>query len=122
MIGKIVALNFSPSAEIPNPGLAGNLRTSGTGPVYFTLPMRLRWSFLNHVRDLIRIERITSKAQCGVLSEFVIDVAEDIAMLIHDHTVILYDNAVRSTKITRVLNFINRHLPLLAVQPTPKSS
>ena len=57
-----------------------------------------------------------------MLSEFVIDVAEDIAMLIRDHTVILYDNSVRSTKIARVLNFMNRHLPLLAVQPTPKSS
>ena len=41
--------------------------------------------------------------------------AENIAMFIHDHTVIVYDNAVRSTKIARVLNFMNRHLPLLAV-------
>ena len=41
--------------------------------------------------------------------------AENIAMLTRDHTVIVYDNAVRSTKIARVLNFMNRHLPLLAV-------
>lgn len=39
-----------------------------------------------------------------VFSEFVIDVA----MLIRDYTVIVYDNAVRSTKIARVLNFMNR--------------
>ena len=39
-----------------------------------------------------------------VFSEFVIDVS----MLIRDYTVIVYDNAVRSTKIARVLNFMNR--------------
>ena len=29
-------------------------------------------------------------------------------MLIRDHTVIVYDNAIRSTKIARALNFMNR--------------
>jgi hypothetical protein len=38
-----------------------------------------------------------------LLSEFVIDVAEGIAMLIRDRTVIIYDNAVRSTKIAEAL-------------------
>ena len=43
-----------------------------------------------------------------MLSEFVIDVAEDITMLIRDHTIIVYDNVVRSAEIARVLNFLNR--------------
>ena len=49
-----------------------------------------------------------------LLSEFVIDVAEGIAMLIRDRTVIIYDNTVRRAKIARGLNFMNHLSQLLA--------
>jgi len=50
-----------------------------------------------------------------VFSQLVIDVAEGFAMLIRDRPVIIYDNNVRSTKIARGLNFMNRlsELPVL---------
>jgi hypothetical protein len=40
-------------------------------------------------------------------------------MLIRDRTVIIYDNAIRSTKIARGLNFMNRssELPVLDAKP-----
>src|SRR5436190_591936 len=48
------------------------------------------------------------------LSDFVVDVAEHIAALIRDRTVIIYDNTVRRAKITRGLDFMDRVSKLLA--------
>src|SRR6516162_6207594 len=49
------------------------------------------------------------------LSEFVIDVAEVLAVLIRDRPIIIYDHAIRRAKIARGLNFMNRpaELPML---------
>jgi hypothetical protein len=54
-----------------------------------------------------------------VFSEFVIDITERITLLIGDHTVIIDDNAVRSTKIACGLDFVNRvtELPVLNAEP-----
>jgi hypothetical protein len=48
------------------------------------------------------------------LSDFVVDVPEDIARLIRDSTIIIYDNALRRTKIARSFEFMNRVSELLA--------
>src|ERR1700751_5306862 len=48
------------------------------------------------------------------LSDFVVDVAEDIAVLIRDRTIIIYDNTIRRTKIARGFEFMNRISELLA--------
>jgi hypothetical protein len=54
-----------------------------------------------------------------VFSEFAIDITERITLLIDDHTVIIDDNAVRSTKIACGLDFVNRiaELPVLNAEP-----
>jgi hypothetical protein len=49
-----------------------------------------------------------------VLSDFVVDVAEDIAVLIRDRPIIIYDNTFRRTKIARGFEFMNRISELLA--------
>jgi hypothetical protein len=49
-----------------------------------------------------------------VLSDLVVDVAEDIAVLIRDRAVIIYDNTVRRAKIARGFEFMNRVSELLA--------
>jgi hypothetical protein len=43
-----------------------------------------------------------------------VDVAEDIAVLIHDRTIIIYDNTIRRTKIPRGFKFMERVSELLA--------
>jgi hypothetical protein len=49
-----------------------------------------------------------------VFSDFVVDVPEDIAILIRDRAIIIYDNAVRRAKIARGLDFMDRVSELLA--------
>jgi hypothetical protein len=53
------------------------------------------------------------------LSEFVIDIAEVFAVLIRDRPIIIYDYAIRSAKIARGLNLMNRRseLPVLDAEP-----
>ena len=53
------------------------------------------------------------------LSEFVIDVAEVFAVLIRHRPIVIYDNAIHSTKIARGLNLMNRpsELPVLDAEP-----
>jgi hypothetical protein len=53
------------------------------------------------------------------LSEFIIDVAEVFAMLISHRPILIYDNAIGSTKIARGLNLMNRRpeLPVLDAEP-----
>jgi hypothetical protein len=54
-----------------------------------------------------------------VLSDFVVDIAEDIARLIRDRAVIIYDNALRNTKIACSFEFVSRiaELPVLNTEP-----
>jgi len=59
-----------------------------------------------------------AKARVGC-SEFVIDVAERLAALVRDHAVIIDDNAVRSAKIARRLNLMQRLSELLARNAEP---
>src|SRR5207302_2748501 len=46
-------------------------------------------------------------------SDFVVDVAEDIAVLIRDHAIIIYDNTLRRTKIACGFEFMNCDSELL---------
>jgi hypothetical protein len=51
------------------------------------------------------------------LSDFVVDVPEDIAILICDRPIIIYDNTVRRAKIACGLNFMDRVSELFAGNP-----
>ena len=48
---------------------------------------------------IIELINQNQKQDLIVFSEFVIDISERITLLVCDHTVIIDDNAVRSTKI-----------------------
>jgi hypothetical protein len=52
-------------------------------------------------------------------SELVIDIPERVAARIRDHAVIIYDDAVRSTKIARRLNLMKRLSELLVCNAEP---
>ena len=64
------------------------------------------------------VKRNVAKARVGD-SEFVINVAERFAILIRDHIIIADDNAIRSTKITRRLNLMQRFSELLMCNAEP---
>src|SRR5689334_2279835 len=64
------------------------------------------------------VKRNVANARVGS-SELVIDIPERVAVLIRDHAVIIYDNAVRSTKIARRLNLMKRLSELLACNAEP---
>ena len=49
-----------------------------------------------------------------MLSAFVVDITEDIARLIRDRAVIIYDNTLRRTKIACSFEFVNRIAELLS--------
>jgi hypothetical protein len=54
-----------------------------------------------------------------LLSDFVVDVPEDIANLVRDRAIIIYDNMFRRTKIARGFKLMNRiaELPVMNAEP-----
>jgi len=91
MIHNILTLNSALRAEKPYPGFAGDFWATGSRSIGLTLLIGTRWT-----RD-ISSGSSASPAKRSVanvlivLSEFVIDVAEDIAVRIGDPAVIVYE-------------------------------
>jgi hypothetical protein len=65
VIGEIVACDVVPGAEIPNPGLADDLPAAGTGAISRALAVGSCRLLIEDARNLVGVEGVAGKAQCG---------------------------------------------------------
>jgi hypothetical protein len=128
MITEIFARNFALRAEVPNPRLAGYLGAAWTLLVPLTPPVGPCGLLPNNARNLVGVERVAGKPQRSKHLAGAFRVRHRccrvFAMLIRNRPVIIYDHAVRSAKIARGLNFMNRpsELPVLDAEPIADGS